>query len=117
MKQSYFRDQANSYRNHHENNPDIEPGYFERQAAMYEALAILDENGALNAVMDTGIFNDVIEAYCTLACKRAGLDEETATKVLQGLSGALDNYTAAEAVQAAKQATAPAIYGGDQWAG
>lgn len=102
MNQSVFREQAERYRNQKE-DPDMEPGYFRRMAAMYEALAILDESGTIGAALDTGIFNDAIRAYCSRACKRAGLEEETRAEVLKGLTSALDIYTAAEAIQAAQE--------------
>ena len=76
------------------------PGSWEeKQAVFYRNLAQIEAAGQLDDILDTGMFNDHIKAYASLAMKRAELDSETQQKVLSNLSAVFDDYTAAEALE------------------
>ena len=89
------------YRNMYEkdkNNPEIESGELDRKAQIFELLGQtldIDRKTPLY-IMDTGALNDQIKAYAAIGCINAGMDIETAGKVISGICRALDEYNAGE---------------------
>ena len=55
-------------------------------------------------VLDTGICNDVMEAYAYLAMKKADIEPDVISKVMRYLPAAFDTYTAREALTAYRKA-------------
>ena len=80
---------------------DKDPFYAD-MATYYESMSAIRKSTGERRILDSGIFNGEIEAYCTLALRHAGVDTETEKRVLSGLHWAFDEYTAEEALEASQ---------------
>lgn len=78
----------------------IDVDAIDREARVLEHLgeALQVDPAACQLFMDCAAVNEEARAYALLACERAGLDRETAERVMQALRGAFDEYKAAEAL-------------------
>lgn len=83
-----------------ENDPEAQE-YFRNMSVFYDSLSAIRKTTGERQIMDTGIFNEEITAYCRLACNRAGLDYDQTDEVIYKLRALFDEYTALDAMKAA----------------
>ena len=89
-----FEIMANSYRTA-AGKGDIDPNEAERKARIYDLLSSLDTDD-IYTMVDSSAFNDVIRAYCRLALKQAGVDDDTRDSVMSEFRFIFSEKTAKE---------------------
>lgn len=76
-------------------NGQIPTDEAEQKARIYDLLASLDDED-LFTMIDSTAFNDIIRAYCRLALKQAGIDDETSDSVMSEFRFIFSEKTAKE---------------------
>lgn len=76
-------------------NGQIPTDEAEQKARIYDLLASLDTED-LFTMVDSTAFNDIIRAYCRLALKQAGIDDETSDSVMSEFRFIFSEKTAKE---------------------
>lgn len=108
MSKNFGFAEAEVYRGMYEkykDDPEVDAEDLERKARIFEHIghALDADPNAAQYVMDSGLFNEYMEAYLKIATARAGLDQDTQRAVMDSLHVALDNYTASEAMEEASR--------------
>lgn len=94
MENNAFKIYADAFRKTADKDP-----VSKKMVIMYEALDQIEQAGALDDVLNTGVFNDNIKAYAKIAMDKSGLDDETKKNVLECFYSVFDEYTAKEAMK------------------
>ena len=108
MSKNFGFNEAEIYRGMYEkykDDPEVDTEDLKRKAQVFDLFGQaldIDQNATLQ-IMDTGIMNEPIEAYFTVAMHRAGLDQDTQRAVMDCLRSVLDDYTAGEVLKVARR--------------
>lgn len=94
-----YKAQADIYRQYLDTHKDSCNGAvketLERDIRIYDFLATCSQKDT-QALIDTGVYNPYIMAYCRMAARDAGLDEQQKEALVEALRWLLDTRTSAE---------------------